>query len=53
MVKFAYNNAQNASTGHISFKLYYEYYPEILFKNKINSHSRSCFANQLAKEMRN
>ena len=31
MAKFAYNNAKNASIGHISFKLNCDYYPQMSY----------------------
>ncbi len=36
MAEFAYNNAKNASTSHISFKLNYDYYPKVLFEEDID-----------------
>ena len=51
MTKFAYNNTKNANISHILFKLNCGYYPKILFEDKVNIHSRSCFTNKLAKEL--
>ena len=52
MAKFAYNNAMNASTGHMSFKLNCDYHPRILYKKKVNSHSKSKSADELSVELR-
>ena len=51
MVKFAYNNAKNASTSHTPFELNYGYYFKFLFEENINPYSISCYANKLAKEL--
>ena len=47
-----YNNAKNASIGHIFFELNCGYYPKISFEEDVNSRLRSCFANKLAKELK-
>lgn len=52
MNKFAYNNANNASTGHTLFELNYGYYLRVLFKKDVNPRSKSCFANKLAEELK-
>ena len=52
MAKFAYNNAKNASTGHTPFELNCSYHLRIFFKDDIDSRSKSCSANKLAKELR-
>ncbi len=52
MAKFAYNNAKNANTGHTLFELNCEYLSQVLFKKNINSGSKSCFTNKLAKKLR-
>ena len=52
MAKFAYNNVKNAITSHIPFKLNYDFYPQVSFKDNLNLCSRSCYANELAKELR-
>ena len=41
IAKFAYNNAKNASTGHMPFKLNCGYHPRIFFKEDTNPHSQS------------
>ena len=52
MAIFAYNNAKNASTGHISFELNCSYHPRVSFKKNVNSRTKSCFADKLARELR-
>ena len=52
MAEFAYNNAKNASTGHTPFELNCGFYPQVSFKDDVNPYSRSCFANKLAKKLR-
>ena len=39
MAEFAYNNAKNASTGHTPFELNCGYYPRMLYKKDVDSHS--------------
>ncbi len=52
MAEFAYNNAKNASTGHTPFKLNCGYYPKVFFEKDVDPRLRSCFANELAEELR-
>ena len=52
MANFIYNNAKNASTNYMSFELNYGYYPQVFFKDNINSCSKFHFANELAKKLR-
>ena len=52
MAEFAYNNAKNTSTGHISFKLNYSYHPRVFFEEDVDSRSRSRSANKLATELK-
>ncbi len=52
MAEFAYNNAQNASTGHTPFELNCSYHPRVSFEEDVDPHSRSRSANELAKELR-
>ncbi len=52
MAEFAYNNAKNASTGHIPFTLNYGYHSRVSFEKDVDPRSRSCSANKLAKELR-
>lgn len=41
MVKFAYNNTKNASTGHTFFKLNCGYHPKVFYKDNIDLCSKS------------
>ena len=52
MAEFVYNNAKNTSSGHILFELNYCYYPRVLFEKDVDSCSKSCSVNKLAKELR-
>ena len=52
MAEFVYNNAKNASTGHIPFKLNCGFHPQVSFEDNIDLCSRSCSADELAKELR-
>ena len=52
IMEFAYNNAKNASTSHIPFKLNCGYHPKVFFKEDIDPRLRSYFANKLAKELK-
>ena len=52
MAKFAYNNAKNASMGHMSFELNCSYYPQTFFKENVNPRSLSQSANELVIELR-
>ncbi len=52
MAEFAYNNAKNTSTGHISFEQNCSYYPRVFFEEDVDSRSRSRSANKLAKKLR-
>ena len=52
MAEFAYNNAKNASTSRTVFKFNYGYYFRVCFKDDVDSCSKSCFTNKLAKELR-
>ena len=49
---FAYNNAKNASTGFMPFKLNSGFYPRVSFENDVNPYFKSCSADKLAKELR-
>ena len=51
MAKFAYNNAKNASTGHMPFELNCGYHLCISFKKDTNPCSRSKTANELLAEL--
>ena len=52
MAKFVYNNAKNASTGHIPFELNCGYYPRILYEEKVDSRSKSKSADELSVKLR-
>lgn len=52
MADFAYNNAKNAGTGYISFKLNYGYHPKISFKEDVDLRFRSHSADKLVRELR-
>ncbi len=52
IVEFTYNNANNASTRHISFELNCSYYSKVSFEEDVDSHSRSRSTNKLAKELK-
>ena len=53
MAKFAYNNAKNANTGHIPFKLNCRYHPCISYKKDLDPRSKSKTAEELSFELRN
>ena len=52
MAEFAYNNTKNASTGHMPFELNCDYHSQVFFKDNVVLHSKSCLANELAKNLR-
>ena len=52
MVEFAYNNAKNASTGHIPFKLNCGYHLKVLFKKDVDFYSKSCSTDKPAKDLK-
>ncbi len=52
MAEFAYNNAKNASIGHTTFEFNCVYHPRVSFEEDVDPHSRSRFANELAKKLR-
>ena len=52
MTEFTYNNAKNASTGHILFELNCGYHLRVLFKEDIEPRSRSHSTNDLAEKLR-
>ena len=39
MTEFAYNNAKNTSTGHMSFELNCGYFFRMSYKEEVNPHS--------------
>ena len=52
MAEFAYNNAINASIGYTPFELNCGYHPRILYKEKVNSRSKSNSVDKLLVELR-
>ena len=52
MVKFTYNNAKNANTGHTSFELNCSFHPQVSFEDDVDPCSRSCSIAKLAKELK-
>ncbi len=52
MIEFVYNNVKNVSIGHTLFKINYGYHPQVLFKENVKLHLKSCFTNKLAKELK-
>ena len=52
MAEFAYNNAKNASTGHMPFELNCGYHPRVSYKEDFNSHSQFRSADELLAELR-
>ena len=52
MAEFAYNNAKNASTGHMLFKLNCGYHPIVSFKENVDLRLKSRSANKLVEELR-
>ena len=52
MAEFAYNNAKNASTGHMPFELNCGYHPRILYKDIVDFQSKSKSADELSVELR-
>ena len=53
MTEFAYNNAKNASTGHIPFKLNYGYHPCVFYKEDLDPRSKSKSAEELSSKLQN
>lgn len=52
MAEFIYNNAKNRNTGHMAFKLNCGYSFWILYKDNINSYSKSKTVNELLAELK-
>ncbi len=52
MVKFAYNNAKNASTGHTPFEPNCGYHPQVSYEKDVDPRSQSKSADKLATELR-
>ena len=53
MAEFIYNNAKNASTGHIFFELNCRYHPCIFYEQDLNLRSKLKTAEELSSELRN
>ena len=51
MAKFAYINAKNASTSHTPFKLNYNYYLYVFFKENTNFCSQSKTTDKLSTKL--
>ena len=52
MAEFAYNNAKNASTGHMPFELNYGYYPRISYEENVDPRCQSKLVDELSAELR-
>ena len=53
MTEFAYNNAKNASTGHISFELNYGYHPRVFYKKNLDLCLKSKTVEKLSSKLWN
>ena len=51
MAEFAYNNAKNASTGHMPFELNCSYHPRMLYEEDVDRRSQSKSADKLSAEL--
>ena len=52
MAEFAYNNAKNASTGHMPFELNYNYHSQMLYEEEVDPRFKSKLANELLAELK-
>ena len=52
IAEFAYNNAKNTSTNHMSFKLNYSYHPWMSYKKKFDPRSKFKLAEKLSAELK-
>ena len=52
IIEFVYNNAKNASTGHMLFELNCGYYPRISYNKKVDPSFQSKSADELSAELR-
>ena len=52
MAEFTYNNAKNSNTNHILFEFNCNYYPRVFLEENVDSRLKFCFANKLAKNLR-
>ena len=53
MAEFAYNNAKNASTGHILFELNCGYHPRVFYEEDLDPRSKLKTAEKLSSELQN
>ena len=53
MAEFAYNNAKNASTGHILFELNCGYHPRVSYEEDLDPRSKSKSAKEPSSELQN
>ena len=51
MAEFVYNNANNTNNGHMLFKLNYRYHFCVLYKEDIDSHSKSKSVDKLSAKL--
>ena len=51
MTEFTYNNAKNASIGHILFKFNCKYHPRISYEEDFNPHSKLKTAKELSSKL--
>ena len=51
MAEFAYNNAKNASTGHMPFKLNCGYHPRVSYKEDLDPRSKSKTMEELSSKL--
>ena len=51
IAEFAYNNAKNASIGHILFEFNYGYYPCISYKKDLDPRLKSKTTEELSSEL--
>ena len=52
IAEFVYNNAKNASTGHMLFELNREYHPRVLYKEEVDFRFQSKLADKLSAKLR-
>ena len=52
MAEFTYNNAKNASIGHMLFELNCGYHPRMSYKKDVDSHFQFKSVNKLLAELR-
>ena len=53
MAKFAYNNAKNASIGHIAFEFNSRYHPWVSYKEDLDPRSKLKTAEELFSKLQN